>query len=136
MRKRNRILACLLLMVLCAALLPAAVLAQNGSGDALISAPADTTKHTVTFIAGGEVFATVLVPDGDRLGNMPKVPEKEGYTGQWDKTVDLVTASVPVTAIYTPIHTAVADNRMLWLVIPVALLSVAAMALTVKLKEN
>ena len=71
MRKKNRIWVLLLALVLCSALLPAGA----SAADARTS---DTTKHTVTFIAGGEVFATVLVPDGDRLGNMPKVPEIEG----------------------------------------------------------
>lgn len=134
MRKKPRILAGILVLALCAVMLPAAVFAAAPTAENL----SVVRKPTVTFVAGGEVFATVLVPYGDKLGNMPQVPEKEGFVGVWDKTVDIVTGDVTVTAFYTPISggkRAPAFDPM-WLAIPVLLMSAAAVMLTVKYKEH
>ena len=130
MKKRNRILACLMALVLCAVLLPAAASAAE-SGSVV-------RKPKVTFVAGGEIFATVLVPYGDSLGNMPQVPEKAGYMGFWDKTVDIVTGDVTVSAFYTPIDGSAPKNApdLMWLAIPVVLMSAMAMRMVYKRKEQ
>ena len=61
--------------------------------------------HTVTFVADGKTVAEKVVEDGYTLtdADYPAVPEKEGYTGAWEKYTDPVTEDVMITAVYTEI---------------------------------
>lgn len=63
---------------------------------------ATVAQYTVEFTAGGLIVATGKYNDGDTL-TVPAVPEKAGYTGQWDPAVEsTVSADAVYTAVYTP----------------------------------
>lgn len=63
--------------------------------------------YTVTFIYNDEVYSTVLVERGYRIGNIPEPPARTGYTGKWylgdeEFTYDTpVTSNITVNAVYT-----------------------------------
>ena len=67
--------------------------------------PLPKDDYNVTFMADGEVVDTIKVKPGETLdiSKFPAVPEKQGYTGVWDKTESItnITADVTVTAVYT-----------------------------------
>lgn len=127
MRKRKAILPCLAALLLVLSVLPAGVLAAQ---------PEEPTG-TVTFVADGEVYATVRVPTGENLGNMPCVPEKAGYTGVWDKTVDTVNGDITVAAVYTLISPSSPNTQSpLWLAPPILVLSVLLAVIVVSKKHD
>ena len=64
-----------------------------------VNAPA---KYTVTFMANGYQVAQYSVRDGETLPEVPAVPEKYGYTGEWDADTDAaITADTVIEAAYT-----------------------------------
>lgn len=62
--------------------------------------------YTVTFIYNDEVYSTVLVERGYRIGNIPEPPARTGYTSKWylgdeEFTYDTpVTSNITVNAVY------------------------------------
>ena len=62
----------------------------------------DYKKYTATFIADGEKVgeATFTVVD-DVINNTPVVPEKLGYTGEWE-TYEIGQNDIVINAVYTP----------------------------------
>lgn len=66
------------------------------------------SQYTITFYVDGKVFLTRTVNRRSRLGNVPAVPEKAGYVGEWSVTdFDLIDRDIEVHAVYT-----VADTYM------------------------
>lgn len=57
-------------------------------------------KHEVTYIADGETVEVLYVIHGEDA-TAPEVPEKEGYTGEWDKDGKKIIEDTTITAIYT-----------------------------------
>ena len=74
------------------------------AGDmALVSKFAQTLRtYTVTFVADEETVGTATYTVEDKTVEEPAVPEKEGYTGEWE-AYELTTGDVTVNAIYTEI---------------------------------
>ncbi|MDD7601007.1 MAG: hypothetical protein PUK54_00080 [Firmicutes bacterium] len=71
-------------------------------------------KYTVRFLADGSELKSVTVPYGTRLedGQIPHVPEKEGYYGSWDKeTLSSVTSDLDLEADYTRYVTVLASGQ-------------------------
>ncbi len=66
--------------------------------------PAD--EFTVTFKADGKVVKEITKKVGEKVtvSEFPDVPEKAGYTGEWDVKAD-ITATKVVTALYTAVST-------------------------------
>ncbi len=60
---------------------------------------------TVTFVGeNDEVIDTVYAYDSDDISALaPAVPEKDGYTGEWDTDLSTITESCTVKAVYTAI---------------------------------
>ena len=85
-----------LLVLLAACFIAAFALAGAGCGD-------QSVKHTATFVADGTEIATIEYIDGEAQSSEPSVPEKEGYTGEWDY-VGGVYSDITINAIYTPIE--------------------------------
>ncbi len=58
--------------------------------------------YTVTFVADGAIVATRTANVGKPISDVPEVPYKEGYTGEWN-VVNFVGISVDTTvnAVYT-----------------------------------
>ncbi len=69
--------------------------AEEGSGE-------EETRYTVTFKADGVTVGKRTYSEEDRDITPPQVPEKTGYTGEWESYV-LTTGDEIVNAIYTPI---------------------------------
>ena len=71
------------------------------------STPKPVEKFTVTFLnEDGTTYETKTLNVGDTLAvkDFPKVPEKAGFTGEWDVKTDITTTTT-VHAVYTPIST-------------------------------
>lgn len=74
----------------------------NITSDMLIHAVYTRITHTVTFRADDSPDIVKIVGDGDTLTDIPPVPAKKGYAGQWDATdFTNITADRVVRAIYT-----------------------------------
>ncbi|MBQ7383782.1 MAG: uL15 family ribosomal protein, partial [Clostridia bacterium] len=68
-------------------------------GDELTVEPA---SFTATFVADGTEVAKVPFLEGDKeLANVPEVPAKEGFTGEWEDYT-LGAKDITVNAVYTP----------------------------------
>ena len=75
------------------------VVPVTGDTTFTVKAPA---LFTVTFMANGYQVAQYAVRDGETLPEVPAVPEKYGYTGQWDAdTTAAITADTVIEAAYT-----------------------------------
>ena len=59
----------------------------------------DKVYHTVTFVADGKVISTQTVEHGEDV-QLPAVPPKSGYTGNWDHDGKNITADLTITAVY------------------------------------
>lgn len=82
------------------------------SGDMTVNAVYTPIEYTVTFMAEGEVVG--VVPYTVTTGRItePEVPEKDGYTGEWEE-YELDSKNKTVNAVYEPIEytaTFVADG--------------------------
>lgn len=59
--------------------------------------------HSVTFKSEGNDDIVIIVRHGDELTEVPNVPAKLGYIGQWDVTdFSSITSNVIVNALYSP----------------------------------
>ena len=64
-------------------------------------------KLTVTFMADGQAIVLKKVSYGEKLTDIPSVPEKEGYTGKWcdeagnDAVFENIREDIVITAVYT-----------------------------------
>lgn len=72
------------------------------SGDMTVNAEYTPIEYTVTFMAEGEVVG--VVPYTVTTGRItePEVPEKDGYTGEWEE-YELTAENLTVNAVYTEI---------------------------------
>ncbi len=80
---------------------------QNVTGDIAVNAVYTLNTYTVTFKADGVTVKTVTVDHGGDVAeaDIPEVPEKEGYTGEWaDAELTAVTADITVEAEYTEVE--------------------------------
>ena len=76
----------------------------NITADMTVTAVYSVRALTVRFIVDGETYQQFDVSYGDAFTDIPAVPVKPGYLGDWDDVSGLsgVTADVDVTAVYTP----------------------------------
>ncbi len=59
--------------------------------------------HSVTFKSDGNDDIVIIVKHGDELTEIPNVPAKLGYVGQWDVTdFSSITSNIIVNALYSP----------------------------------
>ncbi len=72
-------------------------------------------SHTVEFFVDGKLYDSVMVADGGYVEDVPEVPYKEDFIGEWsEKNFDEVTSDMKVFAIYTEAYytvTFVADGE-------------------------
>ena len=75
----------------------------NITADMTVTAVYSVRALTVRFIVDGETYQQFDVSYGDAFTDIPAVPVKPGYLGDWDDVSGLsgVTADVDVTAVYT-----------------------------------
>ncbi len=59
-------------------------------------------KYTATFVADGEIVATVDFPEDATEIAVPEVPHKDKYNGEWEN-FDVRNKNFTVNAIYTPV---------------------------------
>ena len=59
-------------------------------------------KYTATFVAGGDVVATVDFPEDATEIEIPEVPHKDKFNGEWEN-FDIRNKNFTVNAVYTPI---------------------------------
>ena len=58
-------------------------------------------SHTVEFFVDGRLYDSVIVADGGYIEDVPEVPYKEDFVGEWsEKNFDEVTSDMKVFAIY------------------------------------
>ncbi len=73
------------------------------------------TEYIATFVSGGQTVAQRSFYKGDTtLSQEPYVPNKEGYTGEWE-TYTLGEENITINAVYTAIEytaTFMADNKV------------------------
>ena len=65
-------------------------------------------NYTVTYKADGEIVSTETVGH-DKDANLPAVPAKEGYVGQWNADGKNITADTVIEVNYVAVH--VADSN-------------------------
>lgn len=65
------------------------------------------TRATVTFVGEDGISETVFVPTGERLSTseIPEVPEKIGYNGEWENLADADLSSIYFDLIFYPVYT-------------------------------
>jgi len=63
----------------------------------------EPAKSTVEFVVDGKVWRTYRVTKGADI-NMPEVPEKEGYVGEWDHDGENIRTATTITAVYTKVE--------------------------------
>lgn len=68
--------------------------------DERITPKLESDVFTATFVADGEVVATVDFPKGTTSIAEPKVPAKDRYMGEWEEYT-LADADITINAIYT-----------------------------------
>ncbi len=61
-------------------------------------------KYTATFVADGDVVATVDFPEDATEIEIPEVPFKDKYSGEWEN-FEVRNKDFTVNAIYTPVST-------------------------------
>ncbi len=59
-------------------------------------------KYTATFVADGDVVATVDFPEDATEIEIPEVPHKDKFNGEWEN-FDIRNKNFTVNAVYTPI---------------------------------
>ena len=64
-----------------------------------------TREYMATFVADGKTVAKIPYTSETKSIEEPTVPEKEGYTGKWEK-YELAEGGVTVKAVYTPVKPA------------------------------
>lgn len=57
--------------------------------------------NTVTYMIDGKEYCVIKVQDGDSVKDVPIVPTKDGYKGQWDHDGTNITADTTINAVYT-----------------------------------
>lgn len=57
--------------------------------------------NTVTYMIDGKECCVIKVQDGDSVKDVPVVPKKDGYKGQWDHDGTNITADTTINAVYT-----------------------------------
>ena len=63
----------------------------------------EANHYTLNFYVEDEIVEKVTLEEGKTLTDIPSVPEKEGYTGFWDKTdFENIKASADIYAVYSP----------------------------------
>ncbi len=78
--------------------------ADGGNGGCTVTLYAQwkAKEYIVTYMADGEVVATVTVGHGENAA-FPKVPPKDGYVGKWDRNNENITSDTVINAVYTEI---------------------------------
>ena len=72
------------------------------TGDMTVNAVYTPIEYTVTFVADGATVDTVLYTVENRDITEPLVPEKTGYSAEWENYA-LTADNVTVNAVYTPV---------------------------------
>ncbi len=66
-------------------------------------------KYTATFVADGDIVATVDFPEDATEIEIPEVPHKDKFNGEWEN-FDVRNKNFTVNAVYTPIPTEQIDG--------------------------
>ncbi|MBR3953364.1 MAG: InlB B-repeat-containing protein [Oscillospiraceae bacterium] len=75
---------------------------KNIKKDTRINAVYEPANCYVYFYVDDEEIAYRRVKYGESVTNVPSIPEKEGYSGRWDKSLNKITAKeTDVYAVYT-----------------------------------
>ena len=74
---------------------------RNITKDTKINVEYTPIKYRVVFYVDGEFHATRSVEHGDKVKNVPDIPEVEGKSGKWDTPLNNITSNLSVHAIYT-----------------------------------
>ncbi len=78
---------------------------KNILRDVELAAKWEAVGYKVTFAADGVAVGTRNFLAGESIssrGDLPPVPEKAGYTGEWNISEDTVNSDMTVNAVYTP----------------------------------
>lgn len=68
----------------------------------------------LTFVSNGAVIAEVAYPYGARTDSqeIPEVPTKDGYTGEWEDLPEIVTFDRVLEPVYTQYSSSIASEQM------------------------
>ncbi len=98
----------------------------------------DYTKEVfdVTYVADENVVTVIKVQDGENVMDVPAVPEKKGYVGEWSHDGRNISADTTITAVYTRAPFKIIDSRIAQLVIFALLGSLAIAAAVIYRKKR
>ncbi|NCA68090.1 MAG: hypothetical protein EOM87_08515, partial [Clostridia bacterium] len=78
-------------------------IALGSIGDITISSEWSAIEYTATFKVGNNTIDTKTFTLDDTLILTPTIPEKTGYTSEWESYL-IITDDIEINAIYTPIQ--------------------------------
>ncbi len=74
---------------------------ELGAENITVNAVYTPITYTVTFVGNGQTYTREFTVENKQI-NIPTVPEKAGYTGEW-ASYELGAENITVNAVYTPI---------------------------------
>ena len=83
---------------------------KNITTDTTIEAEYTLNEYTITYKIGTETYKVLSFLHGENVVMLP-VPERAGYIGSWDKTIELLTDNVVVNAVYTEFTPVVSETQ-------------------------
>ncbi len=104
----------------------------NSAEEITVNAVYTAKTYKVIFVADGTVVATVEYPYGTDSIEAPAVPDKEGYTGEWEEYTLNSAEEITVNAIYTQIDVPPTGDT----VASVSVLAVVTAAASLLLKKK
>ena len=101
----NRLLVVALLIILTTAVIVNVVDSNDeqheGEPSEVTIPPEEIVTKPVVFCIDGIEYSRVNVVPGQSINDLPPVPERVGYLGQWDEPVDIIYEDTVVNAVYT-----------------------------------
>ena len=83
------------------------------SGGITVKPVYEANEYTATLIADGKEIKKIPFTYGQKSIDLPDVPEKTGYTGEWE-SYSLGASDITINAVYTPVKytaTFIADGK-------------------------
>ena len=104
-----------------------------GTEDITVDAIYSTISYKVTFVVDGEEVAVRYYTVENKTIDEPAVPEKEGFTGEWEKyTLD--SGDKTVNAVYTEIEES--SGSLFWWIMIIILVIVAIILIIIFLRKS
>ncbi len=110
---------------------------KNITADTEINAVYTVNEYTITFMDESGIYKTFSYKHGETV-IMPEVPTKDGYTVQWETTIDKATDDATIKAVYTeipkphiPNSPQTGDYSMMWLWVALLLVSGGAVIMII-----